>query len=470
MPHPDKHSSTHFLAIRIAVRTLCLIAVLTTTFPAVANPDIELRKLRQALTASSERQEEISARLQLLSGEIKALKEKSVTVAKRLVNIDRKMLKTEERLADIQNVEQQTLATLAEQNEGLADTLSALLQLSRQPEGSLVGSPDNLINKLRTAILLKAAVAALKEDADTLTDQLETLATLRDQFLAEKKSFQDLQASRMSEQKTLNSLLISKRSAQSSLAGRNSKEATEQRKLSIEARDLVALINTLETRKQVRLKDERVRIEREIIRQEKLRQAEINRKKEEEIQQAKEAARDQKNKETRIAAIPKPRPSRKSDTAQNAVAPAPKPDQLAALNLRKSFSKAKGTLALPVGGRIISQYNASREIGKRNGIVIETRGNAAVVSPYDGQIAFAGPFRQYGLLLIIDHGEGYHTLLAGMGSIEGSVGQLLLAGEPVGQMKSSTSVKPTLYMELRVKGSTINPTPWLAAENRKVSG
>jgi septal ring factor EnvC (AmiA/AmiB activator) len=90
-----------------------------------------------------------------------------------------------------------------------------------------------------------------------------------------------------------------------------------------------------------------------------------------------------------------------------------------------------------------------------------------VIAPHDGKVVFAGPFRDYGLLLIIDHGEGYHTLLAGLGRIDASVSQWVLAGEPVGQMGperagSARASKPRLYIELRHDGRSINPLPWLA--------
>ncbi len=322
---------------------------------------------------------------------------------------------------------------------------------------------------------MKAAIRALKEDADALSDQLGTLAGLRDQYQIEQKSFVGLKASRKSEQATLDALLASKKSAQASLSGKNARESRQQKKLSVDARDLVALIGKLELKKQERLKIERQRIEREIRRQEQLRLAETKRRMAEAKRRVEEKANQDAEKKSQVAAIPTPAPSRKSNTSagpaqESQAKKAKKTPRLASLSTRHSFSSAKGTLALPVGGKIISKYSAARAVGKRNGIVIETPDNATVVSPYDGQIAFAGPFRHYGLLLIIDHGEGYHTLLAGMGSIEGVVGQLLLAGEPVGQMKSSKSEKPALYMELRVKGSPVNPIPWLAAGNRKVSG
>ena len=83
---------------------------------------------------------------------------------------------------------------------------------------------------------------------------------------------------------------------------------------------------------------------------------------------------------------------------------------------------------------------------------------------------FAGPFRGYGELLIIDHGEGYHTLIAGVARIDGAVGQLLLEGEPVGVMGRPLEEKPELYIELRHEGEPIAPLPWFAATETKVSG
>ena len=91
-----------------------------------------------------------------------------------------------------------------------------------------------------------------------------------------------------------------------------------------------------------------------------------------------------------------------------------------------------------------------------------------MVAPFDGTVAFAGPFRGYGQLLIIEHSEGYHTLLAGMGRIDTVVGSRVLAGEPVGVMDNEGA--PSLYVELRRDGQPINPLPWLADRAGKSSG
>ena len=94
-----------------------------------------------------------------------------------------------------------------------------------------------------------------------------------------------------------------------------------------------------------------------------------------------------------------------------------------------------------------------------------------MIAPFDGVVAFAGAFRGYGQLLIIEHSEGYHTLLAGLGRVDGEVGQRVLAGEPVGVMATSeTDGAPSssLYVELRRDGQPINPLPWLADRTGKV--
>ena len=135
------------------------------------------------------------------------------------------------------------------------------------------------------------------------------------------------------------------------------------------------------------------------------------------------------------------------------------------------FSTAFGALPMPARGRISSGFGTRNAVGVRSqGLTIETAFEAQVIAPHDGRIVFAAPFRGYGLLLIIAHGEGYHSLLAGITRIDASVGQLLLAGEPVGRMGPTGGEKLELYIELRHNGEPIDPLPWLAATETKVGG
>ncbi len=135
-----------------------------------------------------------------------------------------------------------------------------------------------------------------------------------------------------------------------------------------------------------------------------------------------------------------------------------------------SFSKAKGALPYPARGNVIRRFGSRIAVGTAKGISIQSRTGARVISPFDGRVIFAGKFRTYGNLLIIAHGDGYHTLLSGLNKIDTIVGQWVLAGEPVGMMAqtrlaSSTGnamgPAPELYLEIRKDGVPINPLPWL---------
>ena len=135
-----------------------------------------------------------------------------------------------------------------------------------------------------------------------------------------------------------------------------------------------------------------------------------------------------------------------------------------------SFARAKGMLPYPASGRVVERFGDKLAGSAAKGIRIETHAGSQVMAPFDGQIIFAGPFRTYGLLLIIAHGDGYHSLLAGLSRIDGEVGLWVLAGEPLGIMPEirvaagedaggvGTAV---LYLEFRKNGTPFNPLPWL---------
>jgi septal ring factor EnvC (AmiA/AmiB activator) len=117
-----------------------------------------------------------------------------------------------------------------------------------------------------------------------------------------------------------------------------------------------------------------------------------------------------------------------------------------------------------VVGRIIGRFGQTLSTGlTRKGMRLQTASGAQVVAPYEGRVVYAGKFRGYGELLIIEHGEGYHSLLSGLARIDNTIGQWVVAGEPVGVMGRPDSRKPVLYVELRRNGQPINPLPWLAA-------
>ncbi|HEY9568990.1 MAG TPA: peptidoglycan DD-metalloendopeptidase family protein, partial [Thalassobaculum sp.] len=136
---------------------------------------------------------------------------------------------------------------------------------------------------------------------------------------------------------------------------------------------------------------------------------------------------------------------------------------------------AKGQLIRPAAGPLVRGFGQRDPDGLRNrGIVIAAKEGAVVLAPYDGSVIYAGRFEGFGLILIIEHGEGYHTLLAGLGRLGLQVGQRVLAGEPVGTMRSRQpgggGGDPELYVELRHNGDPIDPLPWMSGLTGKAKG
>ncbi len=130
-------------------------------------------------------------------------------------------------------------------------------------------------------------------------------------------------------------------------------------------------------------------------------------------------------------------------------------------NLR-SFDGKKGSLLVPVAGQIIHRFGDRRDSnGTYRGMVFKTRSGAAVVAPYDGEVAFTGPFRDYGNMVLIKHKNGYISLIAGLGKINTSLNQAAIRGEPIGTMPESGSAEA--YVELRDGAAKpIDPADWFA--------
>lgn len=132
-----------------------------------------------------------------------------------------------------------------------------------------------------------------------------------------------------------------------------------------------------------------------------------------------------------------------------------------------SFAKNQLRLELPVGGKITEVFGELDGIGlKSKGINIITPSGAQVFSSFDGKVLYANNFRNFGPVLIIDHGDGFNTLMMGLERIDVKIGQNLLTGEPVGVMKelkpSNKHTGPELYLELRRNGKPVNPLAWLS--------
>ena len=146
-----------------------------------------------------------------------------------------------------------------------------------------------------------------------------------------------------------------------------------------------------------------------------------------------------------------------------------------------AFASAKKMLPLPVNGVKIKDFGVPDGVGgTEKGISIAARPGGQITAPCDGWVVYSGTFRNYGQLLILNAGGGYHILLAGMERTSVDLGQFVVTGEPVAVMGGGAqsavplmlgSSQPVLYVEFRKDGVPVDPGPWWAAsEGEKVRG
>ncbi len=119
-----------------------------------------------------------------------------------------------------------------------------------------------------------------------------------------------------------------------------------------------------------------------------------------------------------------------------------------------------GSAQLPISGTILVGYKGTDAIGAESqGLTIQGRSGSLVVSPMGGVVRYAGYFKNYGEIIIVEHQKDYHSLIAGLARIDTVVGQSVTAGEPVGILAKTASDggMPSLYYELRLNGEPVNP-------------
>jgi len=335
-------------------------------------------------------------------------------------SLEQRLSKLETEIDDLNGAEKEKRQLLESRRGQFANVLMALQRISRLPPEAVIAYPAGAEDLIRTAILLKSAVPQIEGQAARLREDLIALAATRD-LIANRKSQLDKTSHEFrSKRATLDGLIRIKAAQHERTLSKRRKATLRIENLSGQAQNLRDLFGNLEQERRQQLADERKKKQKQRL--------ENNRAKS----------------------------SSSTKTTKKIARLAPPVDL-------KPFALSQGTLRYPAVGRISGHYGDLVRRGvTRKGMTIETRASAQVVAPHDGKVVFAGNFRGYGQLLIIDHGEGYHTLLAGMSRIDGIMGQYLLSGEPVGVMGTSDGNKPSLYIELRRNSQPINPAPWLA--------
>ncbi len=371
-----------------------------------------LEEVKRALGEGREKARQLKNKAQAIERDLATLRRDMVAAAHIIQEQERRATGLVKALVKLKAEEQAKLARLAARRVQLAGILVALQRVARYPPEALIAQPMPPADTMRSAILLRAVVPEIENRAHRLRDDLEDLSQARREMAEKKTQLANITTGLESEHQRLAVLFGQNTALKHRTLAERRTEARRLKSLAGEAVTLRELLNRL-------------------------------------------------NKSPRIA------PRRQRPEAERR--PSPETGAtvagLPAGLTGAPISGQRGKLPPPAVGRIVGRYGQTTRTGlTKKGISLQTAPGAQVVAPYEGRVVYAGIFRGYGELLIIEHGEGYHSLLSGLARIDGTMGQWVVAGEPVGVMGRPDNVKPVLYVELRRNGQPINPLPWLSAQ------
>lgn len=396
--------------------------------------EAEVKAMEEQALAQRMEHKKLQAQALQISLELTKIKDEMIKAAQKLQNDEEKTTKMENELAVLEQQLNEAQTAFNRENKNLIKTLSSLQNLALHPNQALLVQPLSPLEMLRSALLLQKAVPYLSANAQKIKADLEDLNARQQKVKNQLEKVKIQKDSLAKQQAAMQKMSTQKNKMRQQIEGESQRTREQAERLSSQASDLRDLW-------------EKIEHEREIKRR---RDEEIRRAAREREEKARQAYLDEQRRKIRVETV--------EDNAKKGSNFA-KASSSAGLT---GFSSARGKLAKPARGTVITSYGEELSKGVTSkGMLIKTRPSAQVIAPYDGSVVFAGPFKGYGNLIIIDHGQSYMLLLAGMASVDAEPGQLVLAGEPVGIMPDGDKAK--LYLEIRKDKRPINPEPWFGS-------
>jgi septal ring factor EnvC (AmiA/AmiB activator) len=385
-----------------------------------AAQELKLRGVEDTLRASDEQRRRIEADIETLRADRARLSAALIDTTAKVQDAERQVAAANERLASLNANAEALSRSLDNRRAVIVDILAAVQRMGRDPPPAIFVRPRDMAEAIRAAMALSSTIGELKSETEALRRDLDELASLRASIAKGRDDLAQRSASLALDKFRLAALVEAR---QQSLSDAEQALAA-QRERAAELADQASS-----------LKDLIARLDAEIGAEKSADQALV----------------------ADIAA--KAAAARGTDPAR--------------LRPAIAFADAKGLVPLPVAGVILKTFGASDPFGgAEQGVSIAAPPGATVASPADGAVAYSGPYRSYGQLLIINAGGGYTIVLAGMDRTNVSVGQFVLAGEPVATMGDGSArtaaaaaigaTQPVLYIQLRKDGAAIDPGPWWA--------
>lgn len=382
-----------------------------------------LDRLEAALAVSQDKVAQLRQEIAAMNGDRAKQNAALIAAGQRVKIAEIEVQSMEERLAALARAEAEVHGRLDGADASISNVLAALERISLNPPPALIVDPSDALGSARSAILIAAILPQLRTKADQVVADLKHLNEIKVEALKEQDELKANFAVLQEEQLRIATLIEARKQGLAS-AG-TALDAAEQ-----EAAAMGEKAGTLKAQ---------------------------------------------------IAAL-----SARADAVGAAAGSAglqlpqatPEAIRLALANTARTspaipFSRARGYLMPPASGEDALDFGASDGLGGLSkGVSYTTRPGAQVVAPADGWVLYKGPYLNYGQIVIINPGDGYTIVLAGLETVTANVGQFLLEGQPLGTMGSRTIGRmvatgagvsqPTLYIELRKNDQPVDPTGWWA--------
>ena len=414
-----------------------MLAMLGTTPHALAQAGAtdrraDLRAIESTLSASEEQRRKLAVDIESIRNDRARLLAALVDTTARVGDAERKLSDSESRLDTLTGSEEAIRQSLKGRRDIIGNVLAALQRMGRQPPPAILAAPEDVLKAIRTSMLLGSLLPEMRAETEALVADLSELVKLRQAIAGERETLTREAAALGAERARLAALVEARQTAIATTEQALKSEGDRAQELARQAATLKDLIAKL----------------------------------------------DESGPAARAADA-----ARKAEDAQHAsLESGATPKDPARLAPALPFNATKGQLLLPVSGSLLKTFGTADGFGgAEKGMSLGTRPGAVVAAPADGWVSYAGPYRTYGRLLILNAGGGYYIVLAGMERLTVDLGQFVLAGEPVAAMGDGSSktaaavaigsAQPILYVEFRKDGVAIDPGPWWAkAELQKVRG
>lgn len=371
--------------------------------PAIASPQDDYKKTQKEIADTKAEQEDLADQAQRVDAELKELQESLVESADSVQHGEADLSGAEDKLRIVSEQLADKKKSLEKHRHELQALTQAALRLSQVPPEAMVMMPGDIGQTVQASRALKMASDSIREETESLGQQLTELEHIKRKVQREQK-----EAGRKR-----NTLAVRRRDLEEKLAERQ----RLREKLGEEQEEAKSRLDLL-AKKAETLQGLMASLEKE---------------------------------------------EEEDDLKEDERAPQRRGEHVFAGRIR-SFAAARGHIRTPAAGRVVQNFGSGSGAMDK-GIVILTHAGAQVTAPYDGEVVFTGPFLGYGKLVILRHGDDFHTLLAGLEKIDASAGQFLLEGEPIGAMGNDDAGN-RLYVELRRHNQPIDPRPWISGLNK----